>query len=232
MLANARRRWRPRPPDRSTDALLSQVEASVAALVRCTGSLDASKPAVDERDRIKRIRDQLALVVSALHAPDPATADLLTQVEASVTVLVRRAGLLDAPTPAVDQRDRIKQVRDQLALVVSVLHGPIAEQPPSRRAGLMPLIEVRDRVAVRHADTIPSDWVDDQLRRALAALGVSVIDDSGRFNESRHEVVDVRQTGDESLHEHIAATVREGYRTDTELLRPQQVVAWVRATED
>jgi hypothetical protein len=69
-----------------------------------------------------------------------------------------------------------------------------------------------------------------KLVDALQQAGVTMIDDRGAVDDTRHEVVDVLVTADPSLHETIGSTVRPGYAVGETVLRSQQVVMW-RAAE-
>jgi molecular chaperone GrpE (heat shock protein) len=61
----------------------------------------------------------------------------------------------------------------------------------------------------------------------LASCEVTVIDDTGPLDPMRHEVVAGRECAADGPVDQIAETVRPGYAWRGELLRPQQVIAYV-----
>ncbi|MEW2085173.1 hypothetical protein [Streptomyces sp. NPDC005283] len=105
--------------------------------------------------------------------------------------------------------------------------------PPSAPPAAAPLIGLLDRLsglgdAAEPPDGPVLDWVRRSVLTALAALGVTPIEDTGPADPTRHNVVATRE--DDSgglLCDHIAETVRPGYRWDGGLLRTQEVIVYV-----
>jgi len=69
--------------------------------------------------------------------------------------------------------------------------------------------------------------VRERITALLALCEVAPIVDGGELDFMRHEVVSDRPAPHAGLVDHIADTVRPGYRWRHDLLRPQQVVAYV-----
>jgi hypothetical protein len=70
-------------------------------------------------------------------------------------------------------------------------------------------------------------WVSGRVQALLALCEVAPIEDQGELDFLRHEVVGDRAAPRPELVDHIADTVRPGYQWRTELVRPQQVIAYV-----
>lgn len=95
-----------------------------------------------------------------------------------------------------------------------------------------PLIELLDRLAGLAGDPPAADGpVLDRVRRgvvaALAASGVTPVEDTGPVDPARHHVVATRDDPSGLLSDRIAETVRPGYLWRDVLLRPQEVVSYV-----
>ncbi|MEV4868021.1 hypothetical protein [Streptomyces syringium] len=95
-----------------------------------------------------------------------------------------------------------------------------------------PLIELLDRLAGLAGDPPAADGpVLDRVRRgvvaALAASGVTSVEDTGPVDPARHHVVATRDDPSGLLSDRIAETVRPGYLWRDVLLRPQEVVSYV-----
>ncbi len=71
--------------------------------------------------------------------------------------------------------------------------------------------------------------VHGRVARLLPILDVLAIEDAGGVDFTRHEVVGERPTTDAALFDRIAASIRPGYLWRHEVLRPQQVIAYVPA---
>ncbi|MBC6457024.1 hypothetical protein [Actinomadura sp. HBU206391] len=91
------------------------------------------------------------------------------------------------------------------------------------------LIDISDRVAGLRDSVEPAvtRWLLDRITEALADAGVSAIREEGAVDTTRHAVLGVRATADPELVDRIAETVRPGYRWNDQVLRPQQVIAYV-----
>jgi len=74
-------------------------------------------------------------------------------------------------------------------------------------------------------------WVQVRTQSLLTACGIASIEDSGHLDLRRHEVVASRAAPQEGLVDQIADTVRPGYEWHGSLVRPQQVIAYVPASE-
>ncbi|WP_406733252.1 hypothetical protein [Streptomyces sp. NBC_01794] len=115
----------------------------------------------------------------------------------------------------------------------SVRSAALPQLPPSAPPAAAPLIGLLDRLsglgdAVEPPDGPLLDWVRRSVLTALAALGVTPVEDTGPADPTRHNVVATRE--DDSgglLCDHIAETVRPGYRWDGGLLRTQEVIVYV-----
>lgn len=70
-------------------------------------------------------------------------------------------------------------------------------------------------------------WVDTSVARLLEQSEIYRIEDNGEVDPTRQEVIEVRRAGEGELVNHIAATVRPGYGWRGQILRPQEVVAYV-----
>jgi hypothetical protein len=109
---------------------------------------------------------------------------------------------------------------------------PEPERPP---AVVHDLIALADRLAGMSPETIAAPehradflrWLSTRTREMLLSLEVSTLNDTGRLDVLRHEAVGNRPANDPAAVDHIAETVRPGYAWRGELLRPQQVVAYV-----
>jgi len=66
-----------------------------------------------------------------------------------------------------------------------------------------------------------------RVDKVLAECGVQALSDEGPVVPARHEVVGAEPTGTDGRAGWIAATVRRGYLRGDQLIRPQQVVAYV-----
>lgn len=142
-------------------------------------------------------------------------------------------GLVELKSARAAQRQEAELAR--LRRVVDATEGVASatDQPP---AVARELIVVADRIADLTAEAATADverpaavlrWMDDRVRALLALCEVAPILDGGTVDFLRHEVVADRPTSRTALVDHIAGTVRPGYRWRNELLRPQQVVAYV-----
>lgn len=106
---------------------------------------------------------------------------------------------------------------------------PVSPPPIARE-----LIEVADRLAVLDSDDredrpAVTTWLEGRITEMLRGCEVLPIREEGPVNPSRHEVVGVRPAPEDEHDGRIAETVRPGYKWRDQVLRPQQVVAYVRA---
>lgn len=67
-----------------------------------------------------------------------------------------------------------------------------------------------------------------ELGKILALESIESIEDSGQVDDNLHLIVGTTLTGDPARHDTIAETVRPGYRFGERLIRPQEVIAYVR----
>ena len=81
-------------------------------------------------------------------------------------------------------------------------------------------------VMVHDRDDPLVTWLYGRLVRTLEREGVKLIDEKGRLNETRHEVVDIRPTDNPDDVHTISETVRPGFEYAGVVLRPQQIVLW------
>ncbi len=123
--------------------------------------------------------------------------------------------------------------------------GPGPGETDERPAGGPPsavreLVSVADRLADLTGSAAPADpqqtavvlrWLESRAQSVLTAHGVVRIDDSGPVDVRRHEVVARRAAPSAELTDQIAQTIRPGYAWRGAPLRPQQVIAYVRADE-
>jgi|GEM_PF-3878800 len=93
------------------------------------------------------------------------------------------------------------------------------------------VIRLRDQLAValRDGRGVGQDVVE-MLYRELGALllldHVTPLEEEGMFNPKFQEAVEVRPTRDPAQVDRVCHTVRAGYRSGAEVLRPQQVVIY------
>lgn len=128
--------------------------------------------------------------------------------------------------------------------------GPPPEPPPPQEPPEPPAVTVP--AAAPEPDTVRSlmgladdlaelsgrDWTGESAARTLrlvqwrvdkvlAECGVQALSGEGPLVPTRHEVVGTEPTGADGRAGWIAATVRRGYLRGDQLIRPQQVVAYV-----
>ena len=153
-------------------------------------------------DRLQELIDELANVITDAEGRPPG-----------------RGGARPAP------EDRLTELLPRLEALLKTEPEPVRAQPGSPVPAL--LIEFRDRISANSGHLPSAEWIDRQLLKALRGMGVSTIEDDGAVDPRWHEVLEAQPTSDPEIDRHIAATVRPGYRTQNELIRPQQVIAWV-----
>ena len=93
------------------------------------------------------------------------------------------------------------------------------------------LIDVRDRLLAAGTGEGAAQsvaWAYQRLGSALADVGVESLDAGGAVDWSVHEAVGTRPAPEEALDQTVASTVRPGYRYRAALLRPQQIILYVR----
>jgi len=66
-----------------------------------------------------------------------------------------------------------------------------------------------------------------KLKQILEETGVEVIEDEGIYDSSCQTIWESIQTRNEVLHNHIAATIRSGYRYEGKILQIQEVVIYI-----
>ena len=115
----------------------------------------------------------------------------------------------------------------------------LVELKNKQLALLRELIELRDNLYARREWVKLEDadnsnalkLVEGELRqtkRLMEQVGVTVMEDNGEFDSTRHTVVERIPTDDESLVNQIASVFRPGYLFDGEVLRGQEVVVYVK----
>ncbi len=142
-----------------------------------------------------------------------------------------------ARTSLADAAERIHADERRISALQEERPAVRPPEPAGERASPPPiaheLIEVADRLAV----LVPGDrtavtrWLEERVADMLTGCEVARIQEAGQVNPSRHEVVGVRPAPGDEHADHIAETVRPGYEWRDEVVRPQQVVAYVRAGE-
>jgi hypothetical protein len=114
--------------------------------------------------------------------------------------------------------------------------GGVAVPPPvvgeliSLADGVVDLTGTSAPPGPEHATAILS-WIEARTQSLLTACGVARIEDRGLLDLRRHEVVAGRAAPDDGLIDHIADIVRPGYEWCGTLVRSQQVIAYVPASE-
>jgi len=100
------------------------------------------------------------------------------------------------------------------------------------------IISVRDNLAMKEEMLKEEDnyqetkaWKFIQLsyletEGILKRMGVMLLNQTGTFDAQTQMVTDTVPTDDELLHDMIAQTFREGYRTEGKIIRPQEVVLY------
>ncbi len=88
------------------------------------------------------------------------------------------------------------------------------------------LIAIADRLASQQGAAAPR-WLNRSITRLLAQSEIYLIEDEGEVDPTRHEVIEVRRVTENERVNRIAATVRPGYGWRGQILRPQEVVAYV-----
>jgi hypothetical protein len=173
----------------------------------------------------------------------------LCEVVTSATARRREATLAGERARLAAEQSELATVRVELASMrkhiersaspePSALPEPAAPEPaalPEPPAITEGLILLADRLVDLTGDAAPSDgaqaaavlsWLRAQVEQLLDGSEIERIIDDGALDLRRHEVVATRPAPTPDRVEHIAGTVRPGYRWRTELLRHQQVVAY------
>ena len=100
------------------------------------------------------------------------------------------------------------------------------------------LIALRDSLLLRlewmHANTPDevnaaklTESLLEETARLMQNIGMDVLTDSGVFSDQTQTIVDTIETDDEALYNHIAQTIRPGYRFKEVMLRSQEVKVFV-----
>ncbi|MDN3025886.1 hypothetical protein [Streptomyces sp. S.PB5] len=155
----------------------------------------------------------------------------------------RCAGWLAEERDRIEQRLRREYERDTGNTAGRIRGGTAADTPrPDAPAAAEPLIGLLDRLAELPAvgsATEPAesadgqvgdavlDWVRRRVLAALAATGVTPVEDTGTVDPTRHNVVATRADPSGLRCGAIAETVRPGYLWGQAMLRHQEVVAYV-----
>lgn len=175
------------------------------------------------RERAAVAATQLADVRAAL-ARERSARERVEQERAAASVLAKAA------TARADEAAHdLAAARAQQQALCAV----VTDSPPAMAGEL---IAMADRVADLGGPNLPTDaeqvaallrWLRGRTDALLAMCEVAPIVDDGALDFMRHEVVADRPAPRADLVDHIADTVRPGYRWRNDLLRPQQVVAYI-----
>ncbi len=170
-------------------------------------------------------------------AADLAGQDASAELEQSNTAAI----LQDARGFVKVARERSHELELQLAALRdenTLLRGAHATTPKpehrSHAASQDPpmiardLIEIADRLASQPDQPIIR-WVASRAAQMMKQCEIYPIIDDGPVDPTRHEVVEVRAAADPRVADHIAETARPGYRWRDQILRPQQIIAYVKA---
>ncbi len=94
-----------------------------------------------------------------------------------------------------------------------------------RDTGILAGGRIRPRSPVNSSQS--PRWLNRSITRLLAQSEIYLIEDEGEVDPTRHEVIEVRRVTENERVNRIAATVRPGYGWRGQILRPQEVVAYV-----
>ena len=147
-----------------------------------------------------------------------------------ILLTAARSYLLSAGQQARDARHELAALRAENARLRqaiardprTVASGAEADPPAIARE----LIAMSDRLAQQNGDQ-RLRWLEVAVARLFERSEIYRIDDDGEVDPTRHEVVEMRPATDDAIVNHIAATVRPGYAWRRQILRPQEVVAYV-----
>jgi hypothetical protein len=174
-----------------------------------------------EIGELRRVADRLDLLADRVHSraaalrgtgrpdPDRPVEERLRTVE----LLLDEADPGPAPAAAgsaAPARDRVSPTAEHLMRLVDRLGGALAARDDPD-----PLL----------------GWLHRQLVEALGTEGISLIQEDGRFDPDRHEVIDTRPATRPDQADRISGTVRPGFRLGPQVIRPQQVVVWAAGEE-
>lgn len=152
------------------------------------------------------------------------------------------AELIQKQEQAEELRQTLVQKQERIDALEECLRQT-REQDERCSAGQMTLVQ--DLIALRDKLLLRKSWledqdaenenarkvVDSQLRetaRCLANAGVEILDAGGAFDSSYQSVVETHPAEDEKQVDQIMETFRPGYRFQGEVLRPQEVVLFVK----
>ncbi len=138
----------------------------------------------------------------------------------------KEAGPPPAPPPAVPPPPPLQEPPEPPAVT-----APAADPEPDMIQSLIGLADDLAELSGR-------DWTGESAARTLRLVqwrvdkvlgesGVQALSDNGPVVPARHEVVGAEPAGANDRAGWIAATVRRGYLRGDQLIRPQQVVAYV-----
>lgn len=175
---------------------------------------------------IERQANELAGTSSDGGAPDSPDAAL----RRAVAALGRALDARRAPTGAPTGTTPVDEVRSQTS---AARHPePEPDEPPEWTTAT---ITIRDRVAALRdhgqADAVVFDWLHQRLGTVLDLQGVTEVVDVGEVDVARQEVVGTQPAPHPAEVDRIASTVRPGYLRHGQIIRPQQVIAYVATPE-
>jgi hypothetical protein len=189
------------------------------------GSQDAlaslEQAVADQAEAAERVAELAGRVERRLVDPPvraPGTEQTLAAVELALDRLM---------SESVDDASARAEDVTETADVPTPGHAAADDEPSPTAAALMHLVDRVGAAASGRENPDPLiSWLNRQLVAVLAGEGVTLIDDDGRFDPTRHEVVDTRTAERADQSDCISATVRPGFVSGRRVLRPQQVVLW------
>jgi hypothetical protein len=166
-----------------------------------------------------------AEIVGQDAAPEPGslpTPVILATAHDYLATVSRQVSRLDQNLAAL-QKENVS-LRQQIAA-----HHEFADLPVAPPVIARDLIEIADRLGGEQDDPA-ARWLDGRIAHLLAQSEIYRVEDVGIVDPARHQVVETCGITDDERVNHIAATVRPGYGWRGQILRPQAVVAFVKAS--
>lgn len=131
-----------------------------------------------------------------------------------------------------------EQLENQSQEPTAVPETPVESTLKTERKWIEGMISLRDGLQVKLdflQDTAPEEVRSqkmivsllEQTAVLLKGNGVTILDESGALDKSRHVVQDVEYTTDETLDNQIAKTFRSGYQYGEACIRGQEVIVYV-----
>lgn len=151
--------------------------------------------------QLKELNDQKQLLSQLLDSKEDTLSQLKTELESAEK---QAAAALEKQFLAFVRE--IISVRDNLAMKEEMLK----EEENYQESKAFKLIQLSYR----------------ETEGILKRMGVFVLNQTGMFDTQTQLVTDTVSTSDETLHDTVALTFREGYRTGEKLVRPQEVILY------